>query len=273
MSEQFNEIFDELESWYGQEHGKYALQQTRERLQAHLDTAFGYHILQVGPLRNSRLTTDSRINHQIYAGPRSGPGVGLLCESHELPLDSDSVDVIVAHHCIEFSDNPHQVLRELQRVLTPQGQLLLVGFNPLSIRGLYTGARGLLRRSPWHNHHRVGERRLNDWLRLVGCVPTSRSFVYSIPQVGGGKLRNMLEKCDSWCSAHNLPIGGLYVVHAIKQVSAHNRPRLGLRRRSEQLIGLAVPKAGPAASPAPATPARGRGTVGANRQTTGDNNE
>ena len=155
MSGQFSEIFGELESWYRQDRGQYALEQTRAALRRHLETGFGYHILQLGPLRSESLLDHSPINHRIYAGDRAGGQVGLLCDGDEIPLESDSVDVVVAHHCLEFSNHPHQVLRELQRVLTPQGHLLLVGFNPLSLRGLGTSLRRLHRRSPWRQLSRL----------------------------------------------------------------------------------------------------------------------
>jgi SAM-dependent methyltransferase len=251
MSEQFNQIYRELESWYDSGQGRYALEQIRATLASKLETAFGYHILQLGPVRGENLLAASPINHHIHAGERGGQGVGLLCEADEIPLDSDSVDVIVAHHCMEFSANPHQVLRELQRVLTPQGHLLLVGFNPMSLRGVATMVRRLNRRSPWRHYQPVSEGRVTDWLRLLGCPPESRRFVYSIPPLGRGRLREALRRGDHWLCRHNLPIGGLYVVHAIKQVAGVHPPRLRLRSRSERLIGLAVPKAGPAASPAP----------------------
>lgn len=268
MSEQFNEILSELESWYSGSHGAYLLDQTQSLLQKHLDTAFGYHILQLGPLRVRSLIDGSRINHRIFAGSQNG--AGLLCESDELPLESDSVDVIVAHHCLELSANPHQVLRELQRVLTPQGHLFLVGFNPLSLRGLSTALRSLLPGSPWKEHHPVSGRRLQDWLRLMGCEPQGSSFVYTIPQVGRGRLRSVLQRCDQWCSAQNLPVGGVYMIHAVKQQSAHTPLRLGLRKRSEKLIGLAVPKPGPAPSPTPSVPADPGGIAGVNRNSTGE---
>lgn len=247
---QFNDIFEQLESWYGSERGAYLHQATRAALAEYLDTAFGYHILQLGQLRLPSLIDDSRINHRIFAGPRAGEGVGLVCDADELPLESDSVDVIVAHHCLEFSANPHAVLRELQRVLTPQGQLLLVGFNPLSLHGAGAGLRRLSRHSPWRAQQAVAERRLADWLRLLGCEPTGARFLYALPPFGSGRVRELLVRGDRWLCRHNLPLGGLYIIHAVKQVGAYRRPQLLLRKRSERLVGL-VPKPGAAASPAP----------------------
>jgi SAM-dependent methyltransferase len=264
MSRQFNDIFTQLESWYGGERGKYLLEHTRGVLQPYLDTAFGYHILQLGPVCGYSLIDGSPINHHIQAGSRAGEGLGLVCDGDELPIESDSIDVVVAHHCLEFDPNPHQVLREIQRVLTPQGHLLLVGFNPISLRGFHTRCRGLLRRSPWHAHRPVSEPRLRDWLHLLGCEVLHTSYLYAVPPAGTGRLRRALERCDAWFSSHNIPLGGVYVVHAIKQVAAHNRPRTGLRTRRQRLIGLAAP------SPAPTAPTRNPGATMASRKSAGD---
>ncbi len=125
------DILSELESWYARESGQYLLEATRAAIQDLLDTSFGYHILQLGVSGGRPLCQGSPINHRLYCAERLGEGVGLVAEPDELPLDSDSVDAIIAHHCLEFAANPHQVLREIQRVLTPQGQLLVVGIQPL----------------------------------------------------------------------------------------------------------------------------------------------
>ena len=270
MSKQFNEILTQLESWYCGDRGQYLLAQTRETLQPRLDTAFGYHILQLGPVRGASLIDGSRINHHIHAGGYPGGGLGLICEGTELPLESDSVDVVVAQHCLEFEANPHQVLREIQRVLTPQGQLLLVGFNPYSLRGINTAFRGLKRNSPWSGHRPLSGARLTDWLHLLGCEIRHTAYLYAVPPAGKGRVRRVLERCDAWCAAHNLPLGGVYVIHAIKQVAVLNRPRQGLRSRSQRLIGLTVPKPSASPNPTPNAPTRNPGIQGVNRQPTGD---
>ena len=252
------DILTELESWYARENGEYLLAKTREALQELLDTSFGYHILQLGMVRGQPLYEGSPINHRIYAACSGGDSVGLVSRADELPLDSDSVDTVIAHHCLEFAPNPHQVLREIQRVLTPQGQLFIIGLNPYSLVGINTYLRGLSRQSLWHQHSPVSESRLIDWLHLLGCEVRGSTRLYGVPPAGGGRLRQWLINCDAWSNRHNLPGGGLYIMHAVKQVSALNRPRRQLRLRSERLIGLTVPKPSATPSPTPATPARHR---------------
>lgn len=169
MDGECSDIRKELESWYLRDRGRYLLQSTRDALGPVLDTAFGYHILQLGLTRGQSLFENSPINHRIYACSAAGDAVTLLTCEDELPLESDSVDVVIAHHSLEFAANPHQVLRELQRVLTPQGHLLIVGFNPYSLHGLATRLRAFGGRSLWRQLRPVSENRLSDWLRLLAA--------------------------------------------------------------------------------------------------------
>ena len=254
MNAQFSDILTQLESWYARENGQYLLDCTREATARLLDTSFGYHLLQLGVIRGQPLYENSPINHRIYCADRAGDSVGLLAQADELPFESDSIDAVIAHHSLEFVANPHQVLREIQRVLTPQGHLLLIGFNPFSIQGLNTRLRGLSRQSLWHRHNPVSERRLTDWLHLLGCEVQSSTRLYALPPVGGSRIRRWLMQCNAWSSRYNLPVGGVYLLHAVKQVSALHRPRRQLRLRGERLIGLAVPKPSAAPSPAPVAP-------------------
>jgi len=244
-----------LESWYASERGRYLLEQIRLTLQPVLEITFGYHLLQIGTGRGQPLFDASPINHRVYCAAQGGDGIGLVCEPDELPLESDSVDAIIAHHCLEFAPNPHQVLREIQRVLTPQGHLLIVGFNPHSLLGIGNRLRGLNRQSLWHRCRPLSESRLTDWLHLLGCEVQGRTRLFSMPPSSGGRIRRWLPAGggDRW-HGPSLPIGGLYLLHAIKQVSALNRPRRQRRLRSERLIAL-VPNPAAAPSPTPRTPA------------------
>ena len=260
MSSESRHISQYLQSWYQGKNGPYLLASLRQAMQPVLDISFGYHILQMGVAPGCQLYEQSTINHRIYSGEQAATGVNLITQSDELPFESDSIDTLIAHHSLEFGPNPHRVLREMQRVLAPQGHMLIVGFNPYSLLGAGAAMRRLARRPLWQQQHPVSRHRLSDWLHLLGCEVQSCSNVYGLPPVGSGKLNALLRRGDAWSNEHNLPTGGLYVVHAIKQVSALNKPRIRLRDRGGRLIGLAVPKSGVAPSPVPAVPGSNRVT-------------
>ena len=262
MSSKSSPISEHLKSWYQRKNGQYVLASLRAALQPVLDISFGYHILQMGVAPGCELYEHSTINHRIYTGDQLGPAVNLVAHGDELPLESDSVDTLIAHHSLEFASNPHGVLREMQRVVAPQGQLLIIGFNPYSLLGAGAAVRRVFSRDPlWQQQQPLSRHRLTDWLHLVGCEVQSCSHVYGLPPVGSGNLNTWLANADAWSTAHNLPTGGLYVLHAVKQVSGLNKPRILLRERGERLIGLAVPKPRAAPSPAPAVPSAHRATT------------
>ena len=252
-----------LESWYAGENGQYLLASTRDAVSAVLDTAFGYHLLQTGSTRGHALFAHSRINHRIYVAQRPGDQINLLALADELPVESDSIDTLIAHHTLDFADDPHQILREIQRVLTPQGQLLMIGFNPHSLLGLGSRLRGLRRDSLWHAHHPVSESRLTDWLHLLGCEVQDCTRMGTVPLAGKGAIRRRLTAIDKWCLRRNLP-GGIYMLHAIKRVPAVRQPRRHWQLRRQRFIGL-VPK--PAPSP---TPYRPTGANAARKTAEGD---
>ncbi|MEZ5573172.1 MAG: class I SAM-dependent methyltransferase [Halioglobus sp.] len=247
------DILPLLESWYARENGQYLLESTRTAIQDSLDTAFGYHILQLGLSGGRPLCQGSPINHRIYCAQHSAEGIGLIAEPDEIPLESDSVDAIIAHHCLEFAAYPHQVLREIQRVLRPQGQLLVVGFNPYSLLGCKLALRKAIRDPLWSHYQPVSEHRLTDWLHLLGCEVLDTFRLYGVPPVGSGRLRRAMVYADRWAAQHNLPLAGLYILHATKQVVGLHRPRRILLSRGRRLIGL-VPNPTPAPTPTPRSP-------------------
>ncbi len=257
MDSDFSDISAELETWYGRGAGGYLLAAIRKSLEPILDTAFGYHLLQVGPLRHQPLFERSRINHRVVCSDNAGGEVGLVAVAEELPIESDSVDALIAPHCLDFSERPHQALREMQRVVTPQGKLIIIGFNPYSLLGAAARIRQLAGSSLWREHTPVSQHRLTDWLRLLGCQIESQQMLYRVPPIGNGRLSQWLTRMDQWGERHALPCGGIYIIHATKQVAGINRPD-SVRRR-ERLMGLAVPKPSAVPAPSPARPAARQG--------------
>jgi SAM-dependent methyltransferase len=82
----------------------------------------------------------------------------------EWPIACESVDTLILPHLLEFEDDPHVILSEAERVLTPEGRLIILGFNPWSLQTLLR----YRQESPstW-NAHCVGISQLTDWLNLL----------------------------------------------------------------------------------------------------------
>lgn len=252
---QSSDISRALESWYGSHAGDELCEGVRSRLQPILDLAFGYHILQLGPLAHRNLIAGSPINHHLFASDSPLGKPSLLCHGDELPLESDSVDMLVAVHALEFTHHPHASLREMQRVLRPRGHLVIVGFNPWSLPGFLRYLRSFRQESLWAQHRPVSLHRLTDWLHLVDCELDSAQHLYPLPLTGQGRLRRVIESVDSWAMRNQLPGGSLYLAHAIKQIPGARRPRLVPVRQKAPIPGLAVTGR---PTPAPRSPGQGR---------------
>lgn len=58
--------------------------------------------------------------------PQVGPVNSVAVEEQQLPLPDNTVDNLLAVHCIETSGNARLLLREIWRVMKPEARLLLV---------------------------------------------------------------------------------------------------------------------------------------------------
>ena len=155
--------------WFAGPVGQYLLGLEWQYLERMLPDLFGYHLVQVGRLGNGDMTQSSRIHHRLLlwvdeCGPL--PPGSVIAEPESLPLAADSIDVVILPHVLEFSLNPHRVLREAERALIGEGHLVLLAFNPWSLWGLWRLLFGWRRQAPWHGQF-YGVARIRDWLSLL----------------------------------------------------------------------------------------------------------
>lgn len=155
-----------LNSWLDTPLGQHVL----AREQAYFDQAvadvFGYHAVQFG-LPDQPLLRENRMPWRCRAG-ESG-AVDVTCDPAALPFASQSLDLLLLPHVLDFTSHPHQVLREAERVLVPEGRLMVTGFNPISLWGL---ARRCKPRDvmPWRANF-IAPGRLKDWMQLLSLEP------------------------------------------------------------------------------------------------------
>jgi len=229
------DLRDCLRRWYTTPLGSALAESEHFQLEQLLPRMFGFHLLQVGALvPTAALLEESPIRHRIVVDTDlHASGCGLGAKSTALPIAGDSVDAVLLYHAMEFESDPHQVLREAERVLIPEGSLIIVGFNPYSLWGM----RGWLRRrhgdAPWCGRF-VSLPRLRDWLALLGFdVELSRTLFFRPPLRRAGLLKRLqgLERFGHrWWPL----LGGGYVVAARKRVVTVTpikprwRPRRGL---------------------------------------------
>jgi SAM-dependent methyltransferase len=147
-----------------------------------------------------------------------------MSDSAALPFPASSLDLVVLPHTLEFSAHPHATLREVERVLVPEGRVVICGLNPLSLWGLRQRRAHLLRRmtnSPLFLPdcgEFIGYWRLRDWLGLLSFEVEQGSFGCYRPALDTQKWLDRWEWMDR-AGARWWPIfGSAYFLVAVKRV-------------------------------------------------------
>lgn len=231
-----------LEQWLDTDLGRHVLSAEQELLDALLPKLFGYHLLQLGMSRNVRLFDASPVRHRFQLARFAGSDqVSALSEPEHLPLDADSLDVLLLHHVLEYSDKPHQLLREAARVVIPGGHVVLFGFNPWSLFGAFAVAGRHFGHPVWSSRM-LGAQRVADWLELLGfAVDCLHYRVHGLPVQHPPTLER-LRRFERFAERWSLPGGAVYMIHARKQSSVLTPVRT-LRWRAPRLA--AMPLAAP----------------------------
>ena len=258
-----------MSPWWGSAAGQHLLAWEQEWFSAAVPDVFGFHALQLGlpaleALRANRmphrwLAAAGDIPTWINAAPIQHPTqgeraassqlVGLQCEFDALPFASQSLDLVVMPHTLELARDPHLALREAERVLVPEGRLMITAFNPSSWWAL-RGSRHRKLRSPlamktgadaalaWPAPaEMIGFRRLRDWLRLLSFEVEAARFGRFGPPVDNPVWQERWAWIEPVGQRWWPVFGAVYGLTAVKRV------------RGMRLVGLAKRQARYAQAP------------------------
>src|ERR1700728_4067508 len=157
-----------LQQWQRGQLGRALIRAEAQLLATTFDDVFGLELLQRGRWGGGReLLAPSRIRRQSVISDsveESGRG-DIVARLAHLPINNASVDAVLLPHTLELSADPYAVLREADRVLMAEGQLIVLGFRPLSLWGMRAAASPAgvppgLRRT-------LSASRVSDWLGLL----------------------------------------------------------------------------------------------------------
>ena len=220
-----------LEQWLRRPLGQRVYQAELSLLREYLPGVFGFFALQLGYWGPEReLLGDLKVLNRYRVGP-DGSQAEVRARLDQLPFQSESVDAVVLPHTLEFTEHPHRLLREVDRILVAQGHVVVLAFNPWGLWGL----RKLLHRDrgepPW-SARLLGERRIRDWLSLLGYdIVQARRYFYRLP-VGNRRLLERLAFMERAGPRIWPLMPGAYMLLARKRVCTLTpiRPRRRLRR-------------------------------------------
>ncbi|MCB2016955.1 MAG: methyltransferase domain-containing protein [Hydrogenophaga sp.] len=236
-----------LTDWFQTAPGRYLLGWEQARFDQAVANLFGYNALQLGLPELDTLAAN-RMPHRWLALPEellaqapqpdgdgaSGPvalsqRVALVTNSAALPFPAASLDLVVLPHTLELSADPHHVLREVERVLVPEGRVVISGLNPNSLWGFRQSRARVAGRLGLRTFGLaglylpeagdfIGPWRLRDWLRLLSFELESEDFGCYRPAVRSEKWLQRMAWMDS-AGGRWWPIfGAVYFIVAVKRV-------------------------------------------------------
>ncbi|WP_310642813.1 methyltransferase domain-containing protein [Limnohabitans sp.] len=209
---------DSLHDWLATPTGQYLLRWEQGQFDRAVADVFGFHALQLGLSEFDALAAN-RMPHRWLGCDRLPVGASLgrdvfLTQYEALPFSDASLDLLVLPHTLELSFDPHATLREVARVLVPEGRVVIAGFNPTSLWGVQKSCG----KGPPDVGDYIGHWRLRDWLRLLNFEVQDNHFGCYRPAVRSERWLQRLAWLDS-AGSRSWPIfGGVYMVSAIKRV-------------------------------------------------------
>ena len=225
--------------WLQTSLGKALLRQEIRVVEEALDGVFGEECLQLGLWGENR--TFMRFTRTQRCSLIAASSLGKPCaigNMHQLPVESDSVDAVLLPHTLDYSDRPHAILREVDRVLRRDGRVIILGFRPYGLWGLRRLIPGA--GIPPGAEHLISERRMKDWLQLLDMriERTSRYFFrWPLP---GNKARGSV-KWEQRGQAWWPELSACYMLSAQKRVSTLTPVKPLWRRQPKVVAGLAEP--------------------------------
>ncbi|MCB1727448.1 MAG: class I SAM-dependent methyltransferase [Gammaproteobacteria bacterium] len=214
---EINELGDALARWYEASPGQRIAAHEREALIGMVADLFGYQLLQLGELGEAeRHLGHCPVQRKTLITRRADakfPSV-IRADAQHLPVAADSVDAVILVHTLDFSPDPHQVLREVERVLIAEGRVIIIGFNPFSLWGLWRLFGRWKGAIPWCGHF-LSYPRLSDWLTLMGFGIERMDVMEFRPPTRSGQF-DAVERLGRrvWPM-----LAGVYVVRAVKRIS------------------------------------------------------
>lgn len=214
-----------LQDWLGTPLGHYVKSWEQKRLDVLSADIFGFKALQVGLPEVDGLRAN-RMSEKWFSDVRGLSGFdthnSLFTLSHdikEFPFESNSLDLVILPHTLEFSQEPYQTLCEAARVLIPEGQLIVSGFNPVSLWGLRQATAGWVgKRFLPQEAELISLSRIKDWLKLLNLEANRGYCGCYLPPLSSSKAREryaFMDKAgDRWWPS----FGGVYLLQAVKRV-------------------------------------------------------
>jgi SAM-dependent methyltransferase len=202
-------------SWRQNALGQYIQSQEQVFFDQVVGNIFGFNALQLG-MSEADLLKNCRIPYKIKVSEYQGD---VYCDAEQLPIADNTIDLMLLPHVLDFSGFPQQALREVERVLVPEGYLVLTGFNPVSTWGLrrFFSKRCAASSALWQAHF-FSPMRIKDWLHLLGFEVVNTQMVCHHLPFQRYRWLKRFELLERLVKRFMPMLGGVYCVVAKKRV-------------------------------------------------------
>ena len=142
---------------------------------------------------------------------RVANGVNVVADAEWLPFAVNSIDLLVLSHVLEFSRDPHNILREISQCVVAEGVVVIVGFNPHSMLGVRKKLLGV-QNSFLQEARLYSVLRVRDWMSLLGFDSVAGEFVFFRPPVEQAARLERLKRFEVVGSRWWPGFGSVYVL-------------------------------------------------------------
>lgn len=226
-----------LRDFYATPLGQIARRLLAHRIRAHWGTAAGETMASLGfgtPFVGAYRSEAKAFGAFMPAAqgaliwPPSGPILSSLADEGSLPLRDNSVDRLLVVHCLEVAEQVKPLLRELWRVLKPEGRLLVVVPNR---RGLWAH----VDTTPFGYGRPYSRSQIESLLTQSLFSPLSVSTALHVPPFDRSILVRSATAWERVGARLSPALGGVLIVEARKEMTA---PIKGTPARAKALRDL-----------------------------------
>ena len=244
----------DLGDWHRRTPGSLVFDTESRRLGSLLANVFGYHLLLLGSSDYLSILHAARVQHctwlmapalpaptmPVPAADAAPPCSTVRGLAGAMPVASDSVDIVVLPHVLEFEEDPHGTLRETERVLVPEGHVVVAGYNAIGLMGAWSLVRR--REAPWNGRFYTASR-VRDWLSVLGFDTVASEGCFFLPPLRSDRVLRSLRVFEKAGPRFWPHLCGTWFLVARKRTATLTplRPRWRTRRKAIREAGLAGP--------------------------------
>lgn len=209
------EIPEYPKQWHQIGQGDIARHELEQALIPITERIFGYYLVKIGSLSSQVALKECPVKHQFSCAPHANQQNHLCADSAKLPFQNNSVDAFVLLGELDFAQDPHQIIREIDRAITADGRVVIAGFNPFSIAGIMKYL-PINRKNLLHKGRFFTAARIKDWLQLLDFeIVRQDNLLYS--SLFMRKRLDKHSKVQRWCQRYLPWFSSMYIIVARKR--------------------------------------------------------